>query len=74
MNDEDVDYIIKAIAFISDYGWMFLPHYQFEPETGFWVNRNEKEIRVRSWLGKIDYSYGNMLYSDEDAAFVKQTN
>jgi len=25
--DEDVKYILDAIEFISNYGWMFLPHY-----------------------------------------------
>lgn len=40
---EEQDYIINAIEFISNYGWMFLPHYQFEPENGYWVNRDEKE-------------------------------
>lgn len=72
MTEEDVDYILSAISFVADYGWMFLPHYQFEPETGCWVNRNEKEVRVRSWLGKIDYSNGMMDYSDDDAAFIKR--
>jgi hypothetical protein len=41
---------------------MFLPHYQFEAETGVWINREEKESRVRSWLGQIDYSNGQMEY------------
>jgi hypothetical protein len=41
---------------------MLLPHYQFEAETGVWINREEKESRVRSWLGQIDYSNGLMEY------------
>ena len=44
LKDEEVDYILDAIAFIANYGWMLLPHYQFEAETGYWVNREEKEI------------------------------
>lgn len=59
---EELDYVLKSIEFIAEYGWMFLPHYQFEPETGIWVNREEKESRVRSWLGQIDYSSGVMNY------------
>ena len=51
LNDTDIDYILSAIEFVSKYGWMFLPHYQFEAETGIWVNREEKESRVRTWLG-----------------------
>jgi len=59
---EELHYVLKSIEFIAEYGWMFLPHYQFEPETGIWVNREEKESRVRSWLGQIDYSSGAMIY------------
>ena len=59
---EELEYVLKSIEFIAEYGWMFLPHYQFEPETGIWVNREEKESRVRSWLGQIDYSSGAMSY------------
>ena len=62
LKEEVVDYILDAIEFVANYGWMFLPHYQFEAETGIWVNREEKEIQVRSWLGQIDYSNGHMEY------------
>lgn len=43
LHEDDINYILNAIEFIADYGWMFLPHYQFEAETGYWVNREEKE-------------------------------
>ena len=66
LNDKDVDYIISAIEFVANYGWMFLPHYQFEAETGIWINREEKESRVRSWLGQIDYSSGKMEYRSHE--------
>lgn len=70
LNDEEVEYILNAIEFVTKYGWLLFPHYQFEAETGYWVNREEKEVRVRSWLGAIDYSHGQMLYptSDSDSA------
>lgn len=25
--DEEIDYILSAIEFIANFGWMFLPHY-----------------------------------------------
>lgn len=77
LHEDEVDYIIDAVEFISNYGWMLLPHYQFEAENGYWVNRDEKEVQVRSWLGQIDYSKGFMEYahvSDTDrknVSFVK---
>jgi hypothetical protein len=51
LQEDEVEYILDAVEFISKFGWMFLPHYSFDPENGYWVNRDEKEIRVRSWLG-----------------------
>lgn len=63
LNEDEVDYIMDSIDFISNFGWMLLPQYQFEPESGYWVNRDEKEIQVRSWLGQIDYSKGFMEYA-----------
>ena len=60
LSDDEIEYILTAIEFVAKYGWMFLPHYQFEAETGIWINREEKESRVRTWLGQIDYSHGLM--------------
>ena len=51
LDDTEIDYILSAIEFVAKYGWMFLPHYQFESETGIWINREEKESRTRTWLG-----------------------
>lgn len=62
LEDTELDYILNAIDFVANFGWMFLPHYQFEGDTGIWVNREEKESRVRVWLGQIDYSHGYMNY------------
>ena len=62
--EEDIDYVLDSIEFISKYGWMFLPHYQFDKDTGNWVNREEKESSNRSWLGEIDYSSGRMEYNN----------
>ena len=67
LSEEDVDYLLSAIEFVAKYGWMFLPHYQFEAETGIWINREEKESRVRSWLGQIDYSNGRMDYKSHQS-------
>jgi hypothetical protein len=30
LTDQDIEYVIEAIEFISEYGWMFLPHYKFD--------------------------------------------
>lgn len=58
--------MLDAIEFISEYGWMFLPHYQFDKDKGTWVNRAEKESNIRLWLGEIDYSSGEMQYNKRE--------
>lgn len=60
---EELDYVLSAIEFVAEYGWMFLPHYQFEPETGIWINKEEKESGVKSVLSTIDYSLGEMTFN-----------
>lgn len=62
ITDEEVEYILRAIEFISSFGWMFLPHYKFDIDLGTWVNRDEHEQKQRSWIGEIDYSQGSMSY------------
>jgi hypothetical protein len=64
--EEETEYILSAIEFVARFGWMFLPHYQFEVETGIWVNREDKESRVRTWLGQVDYSHGHMAYRSHE--------
>ena len=44
LEDKEVDYVLNAIEFICNYGWMFLPHYKFDQDLGIWVNRDESEI------------------------------
>lgn len=63
LKDEDIEYMLKAMEFVAEYGWMFLPHYKFDEDLGTWTNRDELEQKQRSWLGEIDYSEGFMNYT-----------
>lgn len=63
-SDEDIDYILDAIEFVCEFGWLFLPHYTFDKDSGVWVNRSESEQKQRSWLGAIDYSSGAIQYQN----------
>lgn len=47
IDDEEVNYILDAIQFIAEYGWMFLPNYSFDKTKGIWVNCYEKEGAIR---------------------------
>ncbi|MFO8077920.1 MAG: aminotransferase class V-fold PLP-dependent enzyme [Thermoplasmatota archaeon] len=37
LSQEDVDYILKAIEFIAEYGYLFLHLYSFDIKTGDWA-------------------------------------
>ena len=56
--DEEIEYVVSAVEFICQNGWMLLPSYKFDIDRGVWVNRDEKEQQQRTWLGQIDYSQG----------------
>lgn len=57
--DEEIDFVLKAIEFVAQYGWMFLPNYTFDVHKGEWLSRYFKEHKHRIWLGSIDYGNGN---------------
>jgi selenocysteine lyase/cysteine desulfurase len=42
-NDADVDFLLDAIEFVAEFGWLFLPSYKFDYDTGIWKSREEKE-------------------------------
>ena len=63
LHEDELEYILEALEFIATYGWMFLPHYEFDQESGSWTNKDAKDIQMQTWLGKIDYSKGYMDYS-----------
>ena len=71
ISEEEIDYQLKAIEFVSNFGWMFLPHYKFDIDTGLWINRDEHEQNQRSWLGEIDYSSGKMDFNSASAALTR---
>lgn len=51
---------------------MFLPAYKFDIHSGVWSHRDEKEQNVRTWLGEIDYSGGDMGYRENNTCFVSE--
>ena len=41
-DDDEVDFLIRAVEFVADYGARFLPLYAFEVETGAWTLREDR--------------------------------
>ncbi|XP_054721621.1 uncharacterized protein LOC129231354 [Uloborus diversus] len=58
MPDEDINYVVDAIALIAKNGWKLLPQYIFNPETGEWKHKLKQVVLGRKWLGSISYKDG----------------
>jgi selenocysteine lyase/cysteine desulfurase len=35
-SEDEIDYVLRAVHFVADEGWKFLPLYRFDPESGLW--------------------------------------
>ncbi|XP_065179640.1 uncharacterized protein LOC135810102 [Sycon ciliatum] len=74
MSDEEVDYILSAIALVAEHGWKLLPQYKFDIHSGEW--KHLLDPIQRQWLGSISYASGGLTAptmvpaagSDGDAA------
>ncbi|MDX2468225.1 MAG: aminotransferase class V-fold PLP-dependent enzyme [Acidimicrobiia bacterium] len=72
ISDQARDFILRAVEFVAEEGWRFLPYYRFDPETALWRHRRPLAEPPLS-LDDIDYSEGGMefrhrphLHSDDD--------
>ncbi|GAB1609960.1 hypothetical protein Ahia01_001281900 [Argonauta hians] len=63
MDDKTLDYVLEALQLVADYGWLLLPQYRFNPETGEWRHKDLQVYKDRKWLGNISYTTGTMVYS-----------
>ena len=41
--EAEIDYVLWALEFVCEFGWMFLPNYKFDIDSGVWVARDEAE-------------------------------
>lgn len=55
VEETKIEFILKAIEFVSEYGWRFLPLYIFNLETGEWRHRHQQVFKDRKWLGNVNY-------------------
>ena len=42
MDDIEADYIVDAIEFVANYGYYFLPLYNFDLHTGAWLHKSDQ--------------------------------
>eukprot|EP00118_Oscarella_pearsei_P017421 m.172220 g.172220 ORF g.172220 m.172220 type:complete len:899 (+) comp39084_c0_seq8:2372-5068(+) len=62
MPQDEVNYVLEAVALVAKHGWKLLPHYVFNPETGEWAHHKQKDLKDRRWLGNISYQSGQFSY------------
>lgn len=62
MSDEEADFVLDAVRFVSTYGWAFLPLYAYDANTGEWRHRKHNVGEDRQWLGHIQYTEEGMVW------------
>jgi selenocysteine lyase/cysteine desulfurase len=45
MDDAEAGFVMDAVTFLAEYGYRFLPLYDFDPVTGLWQHRTFRETR-----------------------------
>lgn len=59
MDDDEVDYILEAIAFVAEDGWKFLPQYKFNHKSGVWKHTSRfTKFPNRKWLSHFATAKG----------------
>ncbi|POM65682.1 Cysteine desulfurase [Phytophthora palmivora] len=43
-DEDEVDYVLKAVHFVADHGWKFLPQYDFNCRTGVWRHVSRADV------------------------------
>lgn len=54
-SEEEIDFILDALAFIAEHGWKLLPLYCMNFESGDWKHHFFSGYSERKWLGDIDF-------------------
>jgi hypothetical protein len=73
-SDEKVDFVLNSIKFVCENGWMFLPMYIFNMETGEFRHRNLQVFKDRKWLGNINYRNNMFNYAQKSVINEKEFN
>jgi hypothetical protein len=72
--DKKIDFILSAIKFVCENGWMFLPMYIFNMETGEFRHRNLQVFKDRKWLGNINYKNNMFNYAQKSLINEKESD
>ena len=69
LTDFQFNFILNAIAFISEHGWKFLPLYEFQKDTGkFWHNETNSTLNQH----KIDIDLNYILKKTDPETYLEK--
>jgi selenocysteine lyase/cysteine desulfurase len=57
-------FILDAVHFVAEHGWILLPHYRLDTASGLWTHRSARPAPPMS-LDDITYADGEMQYSQD---------
>ncbi len=61
IDEETFDYLVEAVNFVADHGAALLPHYSFDPQSGLWRHRQQRE----AVMSLFDISYDDGLHYED---------
>ncbi|KAL3320819.1 hypothetical protein Ciccas_000504 [Cichlidogyrus casuarinus] len=56
LNLEEVLFVLEAVKFVCQHGWVFLPVYKMDFKTGTFVQCRWNPLDNRQWLSNIDFT------------------
>ena len=62
IDDDTFCYLVDAVNFVADHGAALLANYSFDPHTGLWRHREERQAVMS--LHDISYETGELAYVD----------
>lgn len=66
ISETQFDFLLRAVEFVAEHGWKFLPDYTFEPENGRWRHRRLRQPAMMR-LHDIRYGAGKLEYRSRHA-------
>jgi selenocysteine lyase/cysteine desulfurase len=61
IDEETFDYLVDAVNFVANHGAALLPHYSFDPQSGLWRHRKQRE----AVMSLFDISYDDGLHYED---------
>ncbi len=66
ISEETFNFILDAVAWVAEKGWMLLPYYKFNPQAGSWVHRDFEPSSVLR-LTDLRYRGGRLSWRSRQA-------